>query len=67
MKDLRRQIAAKEEYRVIVHTASANGKSQLGTVDLAATKEYHNNNYFYITLLYCNYNFYNFISRCKTS
>ena len=38
MKDLIRQIAAKDELRVIVHTASAHGKSQLGMVDLAATK-----------------------------
>ena len=37
MKDLSRQIAAKDELHVIVHTASAHGKSQLGMVDLAAT------------------------------
>ena len=47
MKDLRRQIAAKEEQRVIAHAASANGKSQLGAVDLAATQVYHNYNYLY--------------------
>ena len=54
MKDLRRQIAAKEEQRVIEHSASANGKSQLGTVDLSATKEHRNNSYMYVTL-YCNF------------
>ena len=44
MKVLRRQIAAKEEQRVIEHGASANGKSQLGAEDLAVTQVYHNYN-----------------------
>ena len=49
MKDLRRQIAAKEEQCVIEHAASANGKSQLGAVDLAATQVHCNCNYLLIT------------------
>ena len=50
MKDLRRQMAPKEEQCVIEHAASANGKSQLGTVDLSTTKEHRNYNYMYVSL-----------------
>ena len=43
-------MAPKEEQCVIEHAASANGKSQLGTVDLSTTKEHRNYNYMYVSL-----------------